>query len=1119
MIKQKTKSRLKRTLSGVLALAMTASVAAVMPAAAEETAKYPYAVFAADNDAGITINTDNFTLNGSAYTNGVFGATAQYPNINGTVTDIDDITDEDNTEGEETEDVFDVSCDMILIHTKLADKYFTENCDTYNEDYTYSDMNININNSVYVTGRLSLDGNICLNNAVGAVSDVDLSGGNLNGNNTVIYSKFGDIDISNSQASVNGLIYAPFGTVTIDCDNFNMNGLIIAQNVVIDGYGANINYSSSWAELVGTESEELSWTMDDWQYLADTDDDGLPNLIEKEVGSDPYNPDTDGDNLPDGYEALTLGTDSTKPDTDDNGVLDCDEDFDEDGLTNLQEYEHGTEPYNEDTDGDGLKDGEEINTYGTDPLKVDTDDDGLYDGDEIYFETDPLNPDTDGNGTPDGDEKRFQTFIHKVENEDCAVAEVRVSMEGTGNLQKTTTVESIMNKDILCSDVVGLIGEPFEIKTTSKFDKATLTYVIDKSKLGDTEFDNLLFLWYDEENDNFDELDTILDEENSTVSVETTHFSKYMIVDGKEWYRAWQDIYTKINESKGQHIPNATVLISKSSNIYNVNNANRNELIVSNIVDSMSDSDIMSFLTYQNAGGMNTDFTSVKSALKWDPIYYSRTANASYGIGLAAVILNDEAMGYNSKIIFITDSSVSVDSRFLKLAINNKIPIYFFCIGDFNTAALIGYAQLTGGKVYSAKTAAEINQSCDEIGPKTFVGETDTDGDGFTDIEEMSGLIVSSNCKIVNTDYMKADTDDDGLDDNEEVDVELTKVEVPGKQGNPSTFKYYHHMNSDPSKADTDGDGYCDIQDPDPCFPFSEQEIKYIDFISTADKAELIYAFDLLYQETAVKFPTINNLEKAINVIYLCREYKDCTSPFEISQAFYDAGISSYVTKNTMNDGTIIIQDYNLHLSGSSFKQLVENDMNEWRQSLTIAVSFMIYDVAEQIQKWSFERYSNKYKLSSLAEQNVKDCYASLTSEYTTSKTDCKLLETKNAKTVNEAYKMDFGYDPPYLDGTEVKYIKYETDQRFVRVYSSKGKQVSSWIMKYEDIEGLTAREIKIKYSLPDEPYYITDVRVPSGTEIETGIVNALFGGDSGAQQYNLLGQEKAEWFYNKRKI
>ena len=495
IFKLKTKSRLKRTLSGALALAMTASLASVIPASAEEISRYPYAIFAADESAGIAVNTDNFTLNGSAYTNGVFSATAQYPNINGTVTDADDIAIDDTADEENTEDTFDVSKDMILIHTKLADKYFTENCDTYDEDYTYSDMNVNINNAVYVTGKLNLYGNISLNNAVGAVSDVDLSGGNLNGNNTVIYSKFGDIDISNSQASVNGLIYAPFGTVTIDCDNFNMNGLIIAQNVVIDGYGANINYSSSWAELVGTESEELSWTSDDWQYLADTDDDGLPNLIEKEIGSDPYNPDTDGDNLPDGYEALTLGTD---------------------------------------------------------PTKSDTDDDGLDDGDEIYFETDPLNPDTDGNGVFDGNEKRLQTFIHEVENEDCAVTEVHVTMEGTGNIQKTTTVESIMNKDILCTDVVGLVGEPFSIETTSQFDTATLTYVIDKSKLGDTEFDNLLFLWYDEENDNFVELDTVLDEKNSTVSVETTHFSKYMIVNREEWYKAWS---TELYPSYYDHIP------------------------------------------------------------------------------------------------------------------------------------------------------------------------------------------------------------------------------------------------------------------------------------------------------------------------------------------------------------------------------------------------------------------------------------------------------------------------------------------------------------------------------------------------------------------------------------
>ncbi len=51
----------------------------------------------------------------------------------------------------------------------------------------------------------------------------------------------------------------------------------------------------------------------------------------------------------------------------------------------------------------------------------------------------------------------------------------------------------------------------------------------------------------------------------------------------------------------------------------------------------------------------------------------------------------------------------------------------------------------------------------------------------------MSGLLVDSGYNPIKPNYMKDDTDYDCLDDNEEDDVELTKVEVPGKQGNPST--------------------------------------------------------------------------------------------------------------------------------------------------------------------------------------------------------------------------------------------------------------------------------------------------------------------------------------------
>jgi len=54
------------------------------------------------------------------------------------------------------------------------------------------------------------------------------------------------------------------------------------------------------------------------------------------------------------------------------------QDSDQDGLSDEQEKELGTDPNNWDTDGDGLGDAEEIK-YGFDPLKKDSNDDGIND--------------------------------------------------------------------------------------------------------------------------------------------------------------------------------------------------------------------------------------------------------------------------------------------------------------------------------------------------------------------------------------------------------------------------------------------------------------------------------------------------------------------------------------------------------------------------------------------------------------------------------------------------------------------------------------------------------------------------------------------------------------------
>lgn len=91
--------------------------------------------------------------------------------------------------------------------------------------------------------------------------------------------------------------------------------------------------------------------------------------------------DSEPDGMGDNWETFYFG------DLSRDGTLD----FDNDGLTDLAEWQEKTRPNNADSDGDGLTDGEEVNTYATDPLDRDSDDDGFDDQEELVAGTDPNN--------------------------------------------------------------------------------------------------------------------------------------------------------------------------------------------------------------------------------------------------------------------------------------------------------------------------------------------------------------------------------------------------------------------------------------------------------------------------------------------------------------------------------------------------------------------------------------------------------------------------------------------------------------------------------------------------------------------------------------------------------
>lgn len=264
---------------------------------------------------------------------------------------------------------------------------------------------------------------------------------------------------------------------------------------------------------------------DDIDYETDSDEDGLPDDIEDYYGTDKFDKDTDDDGVNDFYEII-LETDPLTPD--DNGNKDADMD----GLTNARESDLGTNPQVKDTDIDGLNDGEEYNLYGTDPTKYDTDDDGISDYNEIHLGSNP--------SLPDSNVKRYQTLVYEPSGSSGLTGVTKVTVSGyiSGAICENTKIKDIYNKDLLTSSITALVGDPVNIESTGEFDSMTITF----NYTNDLNENYLRIMWFDEDNLDYVVLnDYEINQSSNTISINTTHFSKYMLIDESIWVNTWGD--------------------------------------------------------------------------------------------------------------------------------------------------------------------------------------------------------------------------------------------------------------------------------------------------------------------------------------------------------------------------------------------------------------------------------------------------------------------------------------------------------------------------------------------------------------------------------------------------
>ncbi len=166
----------------------------------------------------------------------------------------------------------------------------------------------------------------------------------------------------------------------------------------------------------------------------DDDNDGLPNSVEEVLGTDPNDDDSDDDGVLDGNEDKNHNgkidsneTSPLDPDSDGDGILDGTElglakpqgtDTDANVFVADKDPKTKTNPLEKDTDGGTVADGVEdknhngkIDSGETDPndpsddvpsKPKDSDGDGLTDDIEHKLGTDPYDPDTDDDGLLDG---------------------------------------------------------------------------------------------------------------------------------------------------------------------------------------------------------------------------------------------------------------------------------------------------------------------------------------------------------------------------------------------------------------------------------------------------------------------------------------------------------------------------------------------------------------------------------------------------------------------------------------------------------------------------------------------------------------------------------------------
>lgn len=353
--------------------------------------------------------------------------------------------------------------------------------------------------------------------------------------------------------------------------------------------------------------------------------------------------------------------------------------------------------------------------------------------------------------------------------------------------------------------IAGLVGSPVSIRSAGgKVNSATITFSYDPKQLGSTSPSQLGIAWYDEKNNITTLLDgSTVDTTNHTVSVKTTHFSNYAVVDKSLWDKAWGTQLPAVRTTASPYY-NVVVAIDQSGSMSG-DKMTKCTAAAQNFMDVLANDDYVTVLSFDNDVSVVSEQTAVvtqdengqaqdhrqeiKDAIGKLSAYGGTDIQEALEKS-STLTVND--IKYQSYVILISDGQSSVNDSVLQTLSSQNQKVIAVGIGsDVDTSLMQRIADKTGGSYLYCENADDLKEAFLKL-QNIYIGSTtDTDGDGLPDLVEETGM-RDQHGEIWKTDPKKADSDGDGISDGEEMGTYISSA-APYFQRNSRPDLYTVH--------------------------------------------------------------------------------------------------------------------------------------------------------------------------------------------------------------------------------------------------------------------------------------------------------------------------------------